>query len=368
MQIFMKRNMFFLALTGFVMICTSPIYAEDNNPISLDEAVIPSLSDFNGFVYDNSTAISVYSYIGDDTILFIPREIDGMRIDINDDLVLAEGTHVRGIVWGEGFTSVIDLSSPNFSETSTINSVEAIRLASTMVEIGYDGTINPFSLPGLKTIEVADGNPVFHVEDGILYYKDNLVLYPALREGAKFTQPDDTYVLSGAFAGTKFLECIENFEGWERALDGSSIQEVVCSDIASYHDLNYNQFESENIKKITLPPNLTLSNLENEAFVDIPSLEEIIISDTNTEFFTDDGVLYRRREDGKFVLLCYPDARKGEEYHLLSGTAMIDRDAFGNPKYLRKLIIDDEVDEDTMESVQHSFEDYSFTVEFSFSK
>ena len=31
-----------------------------------------------------------------------------------------------------------DLSSPNFSETSTINSVEAIRLASTMVEIGYD--------------------------------------------------------------------------------------------------------------------------------------------------------------------------------------------------------------------------------------
>ena len=317
-----------------------------DGPISLDNAVVPDVSDW---VYkDMGDTIDLYAYKGSDTVIRVPSELDGKPVNIAKAIRLEEGTHVRGVVWDEGFKDPLSIES---RIDGLMEHVEAIRIPSTMTEKtdSFTGSYNtPFlSLPGLKTIEVAEENPNYYVENGVLYHAAHittdpedtcLVLYPALKEDETFTQPDNTYVLGNAFRNTQYLKRVENFDGASDSFGNSSVEEVVCAKNKWY--FQDRQFNGEHIRKITLSE--VEMSIGASAFQYLPALEEIALPGENSKQVTDNGVLYwRDAEDGKLSMTFYPSARPGEEYHVLKGTKEVSGKAFDSPAFLKRLVIED---------------------------
>ena len=82
---------------------------------------------------------------------------------------------------------------------------------------------------------------------------------------------------------------------------------------------------------LTLPD--TLESVSPDAFDRSTDLQSIVVPETNTHFYTVDGVLFS--SDG--TLVCYPAAKSGAKYTLPSGTTGIAENAFRNNSNLAEL-------------------------------
>ena len=119
---------------------------------------------------------------------------------------------------------------------------------------------SPFlSMPGLKRIEVAEGNPNYYAENGVLYYTRYfaskpdgtfLALYPTMKDDETFIQPDNTYIVRGALKNVQYLKRVENFDGASDSFKDSSVEEVVCAKTKDY--FQDRQFNGDYIRKITI--------------------------------------------------------------------------------------------------------------------
>lgn len=319
------------------------ILPEDfDEPVFLDDAVVTKREDW--ICDEFNTWVEPREYIGTDTVIRIPTELGGKPIDENHFSVhLGEGTHVRGIVFDEGFTKPIAIGG-------NTEHVSAIRMSSTMTQSeGGGGTSTDFlrRLKFLRTVEVAENNPYYFVEDGILYRKGSddytaLVWYPPVREDESFYQPDGVTALTGAYYNTIYLKRVENFKGWEYAFRDSSVEEVYCSNEGG--NIHYNQFFGKKIKKIFIPAGV--KSISPDAFQNLPALEEINVEEGNESYYSDNGVLYMKN-----TIICYPAARKGEEYRILEGVNDISELCFRDDprlknseerlKYLKRLIVNE---------------------------
>lgn len=307
-------------------------------PVSLADAKRPSDGDFIYDKFDNYVELTGYQ--GKDEVIILPSTIEGLPVELYG-FVISEKSHVRGIVIDEGYESI-----PNIGcESNESSPIESIRIPSTCTE---GTTENPFwGLPYLSTVEVEDGNPVYSVEDGILYsiyggeYKI-LVWYPPTREDEVFYQPDGTLLGGGCFDGTQMLKRVENAHSWSgaNAFEGSSIEEIVCSDQWTF--LGQHEFEDfsgeSKLRSITLSVNLNDLVWKVEHFKGLDNLEEIIVPEGNTTFFSEDGVLYY--DNGKDTyLLKYPNAHPGEDFTISEKATVIyyTSTVFENPKYLKRI-------------------------------
>ena len=108
-------------------------------------------------------------------------------------------------------------------------------------------------------------------------------------------------------------------------LDGYKIVSVNKTAIAALTD----------VTKIVLPTNMKYLSFDNSDLSD--SVEELVISDTNGNFKTVDGVLYSK--DGK-ILYIYPKAKSNAKFTVSIGVTEIAYRAFYDTKNLVTLTIE----------------------------
>ncbi len=72
----------------------------------------------------------------------------------------------------------------------------------------------------------------------------------------------------------------------------------------------------------------SLENISDD-FLNLDNLASITVDDENPIFFDDNGVLYKKLENGSYRLVCYPWNKQAEEYTILDGTSTTEMYAFG---------------------------------------
>ena len=145
--------------------------------------------------------------------------------------------------------------------------------------VGY----NMFSnCPSLENIYVAEGNPTFFDDDGVLmaalhleedeYY---LHAYPVGRKAASYTVPDYVSGLDGAFRNTRYLEEVVLQESllWLSGYDfyGSSVKYVHLPDSLEWIPIG--AFESSALETVLIPASVT--DIGYNAFTDCTDLRQI---------------------------------------------------------------------------------------------
>ena len=196
----MKKIALFLAAGLCLALClVIPASAEKD----AKEPVLES----GGFRYrllEDGTA-EILKYTGRDLYPALPEALDGRPVtSIGEDAFYDSDCSVKHITIP---ASVKHIGSGAFSMTD----LEEIEIPAGVVSMGD----NPFGYcASLKSITVAGGNPVFYVQDGVLFCREDhsLVCFPNLaadpdeEEAAAYTVPAGTEIIRGsAFGG---VECL----------------------------------------------------------------------------------------------------------------------------------------------------------------
>lgn len=179
-------------------------------PASAEEGAEAPVLESEGFRYrllEDGTA-EILKYTGEELYLVLPETLEGRPVTS-----IGEEAFYNSHFSMKSFTipaSVTHIGSCAFSMTD----LAEIEIPAGVVSMGD----NPFSYcTALKTITVAEGNPVFYVQDGVLFCREDhsLVCFPNLAaepaEGADetYTVPAGTEIIRGdAFGGVEGLSGI----------------------------------------------------------------------------------------------------------------------------------------------------------------
>ena len=151
----------------------------------------------------------------------------------------------------------------------------------------------------LKTITLSE-NSYFTLIDGVLFNEDKSILihYPSNREGEEYTIPDFVHLLEyNAFNGNRYLKSLIIGSG----LAGTADNRAAIAHISS-----------------------------------IEGLKQIIVSEGNLNYSSEDGVLYNKN---KTELVIYPAAKAGETFNIPNTVTRIGYFAFANNKNLESITI-----------------------------
>ena len=175
-------------------------------PASAEQAAEAPALESEGFRYrllEDETA-EILAYVGKDLRLVIPDTLDGHPVtSIGEEAFYNYRYSMEDITIP---ATVTHIGSAAFSMTD----LEKIEIPAGVVRMDE----NPFGYcEQLKTITVAEGNPVFYVRDGVLFCREDrsLVCFPSMladpEEGpAVYTVPAGTEILrSRAFGGVDGL-------------------------------------------------------------------------------------------------------------------------------------------------------------------
>lgn len=94
---------------------------------------------------------------------------------------------------------------------------------------------------------------------------------------------------------------------------------------------SFKQFPS--LKRLELPATITKVSIET-----IANLQEVIVDKANTEFSSEDGVLFDKK---KTVLLSFPLGRNVKRYVIPSGVEQIAEEAFRGQPYIEEIVFPD---------------------------
>lgn len=223
--------------------------------------------------------------------------------------------------------------------------------------------------PNLKAISVADGNPKYYAQDGVLFCKnDTLVAYPG-GASATYAVPSTVKAIAGdAFYNHPTLSSVTLPEGLE-FVDNWAFGECQLTGVtipSTLKTLCVSVFSGSKLKSVVVPPtvetiavnafyncrdltDLTISDgvkrIGQDAFgkcgmtaVDIPASVNLIVEEAfretpverftvdaaNSQYSSDGGVLYSK---DKKTLCAFPIARAGE-YTVPSGVEKVMAGAF----------------------------------------
>lgn len=135
-------------------------------------------TDFDCRLINNNTELEIIGYYGSDENIAIPDFIGGYPVTSIADVAF-EGCTFKSVLIGEGVGSI---SLTAFAKLSM-----------------------------LKDIEVAEGNPNYKTNSGVLYNSDmtQLLHYPRAKDGADFSVPETvTTIGNNAFANTLSLNAV----------------------------------------------------------------------------------------------------------------------------------------------------------------
>lgn len=244
------------------------------NPVKL-AAAKRYLDGFSYSVYVDH--VSITGYTGRAAEVEIPAEIDGVPVTV------VAGTFsdsVRKVTLPEGLKH-LSLNSfcscPGLQRLTLPASLESLFPADSASEQYID-------------LELAEGNPYFTMEDGVLFDADmeTLIYFPRERIGS-YTVPDTVTAIG------------------EHAFSCCNVREVILPE--GLVELRDGAFECcAQLSSITLPKSLQTLG---DAFRACTELEAVEVHPENPDFISMDGVLYSGDME---TLLVYPHARTGTDF------------------------------------------------------
>ena len=309
-----------------------------------DQSAVIKCGDYAYIVLENGTA-EIYAYSGTSKILILPTMLDGYSVSS----IGSRAFYLSNVKELTIPDSVVNISSNAFS---SCYSLSKLFIPDSVVSI--EG--NPFiSCPLLKDITFAESNDRFEFVDNVLFSKvdHSLLFYPSWLTEEEYTVPQGTSsIKAGAFANCQNLKAImlnndlkligdSAFSGCEALKEitlSSSLEKIGSYAFSNCYQLSnvalpnntkeigdYAFRNCRNLSEITLPEGLitignaafsscrnlsiislpsSIQKIGSNPFVECTSLKEIDVSQYNSVYSSDNGVLLSK-DDMRIV--CYPN-------------------------------------------------------------
>ena len=363
-----------------------PIVSESVADVASAETY--TYGDYDYSVRDDQT-VCIRSYTGKDKVVNIPEEIDGKKVSTiteyafsNDTIEIVNIPSTVTILYWMSFAKCNNLREINIPESvSDIKSVPVVQC------------------PSIEKINVSEKNNYYRSVDGVLFSKDmsQLIYYPSNKKGDTYKIPDEVKEFSedvncGVFNYNQNLKSVTlnaniNLSSWNfprssfayasklEAIYVDSKNPYLTSDngilyskdktILVSYPANYSQtkyvmpdnvcemsfnafYGAKNLKEIQLSEKLGVSTYSVQYFLGCEKLESINVPESNNDFYTVDGVLFRKRDfDGldNPSLISYPQNKKDSKYEVPTTVKSIGVSAFEGNTNLSTVIIPDNVEE-----------------------
>ena len=374
----MKVKKWLLALAAFAVmavVCAVAAGAE-------------SYGDYEYYVLDDQT-LCIRSYTGKDKVVNIPEEIDGKKVGVIGEFTfLASDVEIVNIP-----NSVTRLAGRCFHKCSNLREINIPESVSDIVGVPI------IECPSVEQINVSEKNNYYRSVDDVLFSKDmsQLIYYPSNKAGDSYKVPDEVKEFSpcadnGAFNYNQNLKSLTlnaniNLSSWNfprssfayasklEAIYVDSKNPYLTSDngilyskdktILVSYPTNCSQtryimpdnvsamsenafYGAKKLKEIQLSKKLEIRVYGVQFFLGCRNLENISVPESNNDFYTVDGVLFRRRDsDGldNLCLISYPQNKKDSKYEVPKTVKSIERSAFEGNTNLSTVIIPDNVTE-----------------------
>ena len=368
-------------------LCDSlPIVSESVADVASAETY--TYGDYDYYVRDDQT-VFILAYTGKDKVVNIPEEIEGKKV---------------GAIGHIAFLSN-SIEVVNIPNTVTVLSYECFYKCGNLREINIPESVSEIGgvpvteCPSVEKINVSEKNNYYRSVDGVLFSKDmsQLIYYPSNKAGDSYKVPDEVKEFSpcadnGAFNYNQNLKSVTlnaniNLSSWNfprssfayasklEAIYVDSKNPYLTSDngilyskdktiLVSYpanrsqtryvmpdnvRRMSENAFYgAKNLKEIQLSKKLEIRVYGVQFFLGCRNLESISIPESNNDFYTVDGVLFRKRDfDGldNPSLISYPQNKKDSKYEVPTTVKSIEASAFEGNTNLSTVIIPDNVEE-----------------------
>ena len=368
-------------------LCDSlPIVSESVADVASAETY--TYGDYDYYVRDDQT-VFILAYTGKDKVVNIPEEIEGKKV---------------GAIGHIAFLSN-SIEVVNIPNTVTVLSYECFYKCGNLREINIPESVSEIGgvpvteCPSVEKINVSEKNNYYRSVDGVLFSKDmsQLIYYPSNKAGDSYKVPDEVKEFSpcadnGAFNYNQNLKSVTlnaniNLSSWNfprssfayasklEAIYVDSKNPYLTSDngilyskdktiLVSYpanrsqtryvmpdnvRRMSENAFYgAKNLKEIQLSKKLEIRVYGVQFFLGCRNLESISIPESNNDFYTVDGVLFRRRDSDGLdnpCLISYPQNKKGSKYEVPTTVKSIGVSAFEGNTNLSTVIIPDNVEE-----------------------
>ena len=218
-------------------------------------------------------------------------------------------TSLKNVIISEGVEHIV------FAFNGCIN-LESVTIPSSTKRV--DGFHN---CPKLKTITVAEDNPSYTAENGVLYtkVKTGLIAWPSAN--GNITIPSTVE----AIGSSAFEECL--------SLTGVTISEGVIA-------IERNAFQNcKNLKNITIPS--SVKYIQNDAFTGCENLKSITIAEDNPNCSAENGIIYD--DKNRTELTAWPSANGN--ITIPSTVETIETSAFEGCRFLTGVTIPESITE-----------------------
>lgn len=247
-----------------------------------------------------------------------------------EDHAFADCSSLKSLILPESVATI------EWAMLSGCSSLTEITLPRNLTNIGSEALV----CEGLTAISVAEENPLYASQDGILYNKEktSLLCCPGGKADGAFTIPANTKEIGDyAFAGCKNLteiaitenvERIGNMAFWTVPLtkltipgnvktigenafaNGVALKEIILEEGietigSSAFDLAFSV--TEEVSPVTIPASVT--NIDGNVFSGCTQLQAIDVAEGSGHYASEDGVLYNK---DKTTLIIYPAGKAGE--------------------------------------------------------
>ena len=365
-----------------------PIVSESVADVASAETY--TYGDYEYRVRDKDQTVYIMAYTGKEQVVNIPEQIDGKKVSAiteyafsNDTIEIVNIPNTVTILYWMSFAKCNNLREINIPESvSDIKSVPVVQC------------------PSVEKINVSEKNNYYRSVEGVLFSKDmsQLIYYPSNKKGDTYKIPDEVKefpedVNCGVFNYNQNLKSITinasvnlftdyfvplsqfDYASKLEAIYVDSKNPYLTSDngilyskdktILVSYPANYSQtkyvmpdnvcemsfnafYGAKNLKEIQLSEKLGVSTYSVQYFLGCEKLESINVPESNNDFYTVDGVLFRKRDfDGldNPSLISYPQNKKDSKYEVPKTVKSIERSAFEGNTNLSTVIIPDNVEE-----------------------
>ena len=385
---FMKVKKWLLGLVTFaamVVLCTIAAGAETC-----------TYGDYEYRVRDKDQTVYIMAYTGKEQVVNIPEQIDGKKVTgiaeyafSNDSIEIVNIPNTVTVLFGMSFSKCNNLREINIPESvSDIKSVPVVQC------------------PSVEKINVSEKNNYYRSVDGVLFSNDMslLIYYPSNKAGDSYKVPDEVTefpdnINCGVFNYNQNLKSITinasvnlftdyfvplsqfDYASKLEAIYVDSKNPYLTTDngilyskdktiLVSYPancsqtkyvmpdnvcEMSFNAFYgAKNLKEIWLSEKLGVNISGATYFLGCRNLESINVPESNSTFYSVDGVLFGKdfySVDGFLFgkddscLISYPQNKKDSKYEVPTTVKSIVSEAFEGNTNLSTVIIPDNVTE-----------------------
>lgn len=335
-----KRKLLMLALTVVLLVLTFSLNAFGATSV---------ISGNYKYTVQNDDTVKIIAYLGKETTVNIPSEIDGKTVTALGFGLFSSSTKTR--------TVVIPDSVVSMDGTLKMSEVKNVHLGAGVEKIRSG------EFYSVESISVSEGNPNFASVDGVLYDKamKSLICVPTGKEYGQFKIPEgveeicDNAIVDVEMNSLVIPTTVKHIGNTAISVNGitslvipASVESLSMYAIYQCNGLRTLKFENGNLKQIghhvveeceKLKTISIPANIESiPKFYSCPSLRSIVVDPANKNYTTIDGVLYNKDVTR---LVSYPAARNNEIYIVPDSVTAIGEGAFCNVRNgnLKKLYL-----------------------------